>query len=210
MTDFFDDLERELRRAHRRDIESHARSRVFDLRRLPASARPARERWWRSPWSSPSSRPCWPSGASRASNSRRRRSPARPRPRASRPGRWSGSAMPGTIGHGSSPPPGPLRCNMYMGQPACWSFWPANGWGRPRPIPNCTRPSRAFRRSFQGASVQEIAINGDRAAARFSNGETVERVGGGGDSPGWSTRLARTQAAGSSSSASDDTAQRAE
>ncbi len=35
MTDFFDDLERELRRAHRRDNESHARSRVFDLRRLP-------------------------------------------------------------------------------------------------------------------------------------------------------------------------------
>ena len=41
MTDFFDDLERELRRAHRRDSESHARSRVFDLRRplpvLPAT-----------------------------------------------------------------------------------------------------------------------------------------------------------------------------
>jgi hypothetical protein len=38
MTDFFADLERELRRAHRRDTESHARSRrVFDLRRrLPA------------------------------------------------------------------------------------------------------------------------------------------------------------------------------
>src|SRR5687768_3078271 len=35
MTDFFDDLERELRRAHRRDSESHARSRVFELRRLP-------------------------------------------------------------------------------------------------------------------------------------------------------------------------------
>src|SRR5829696_509511 len=35
MTDFFDDLERELRRAHRRDTASHARSRVFDLRRLP-------------------------------------------------------------------------------------------------------------------------------------------------------------------------------
>ena len=35
MTDFFDDLERELRRAHRRDTERHARSRVFDLRRLP-------------------------------------------------------------------------------------------------------------------------------------------------------------------------------
>jgi hypothetical protein len=45
MTDFFDDLERELRRAHRRDTESHARSRVFDLRRrlpgLPATGLPA-------------------------------------------------------------------------------------------------------------------------------------------------------------------------
>jgi hypothetical protein len=44
MTDFFDDLERELRRAHRRDSESHARSRVFDRRRLPglpATGRPA-------------------------------------------------------------------------------------------------------------------------------------------------------------------------
>jgi hypothetical protein len=35
MTDFFDDLEGELRRAHRRDTESHARSRVFVRRRLP-------------------------------------------------------------------------------------------------------------------------------------------------------------------------------
>ena len=45
MTDFFDDLERELRRAHRRDSERHARSRVFDLRRLlpvlPATGLPA-------------------------------------------------------------------------------------------------------------------------------------------------------------------------
>jgi hypothetical protein len=35
VTDFFDELERELRRAHRRDIERHARSRRFDRRRLP-------------------------------------------------------------------------------------------------------------------------------------------------------------------------------
>ena len=35
MTDFFDDLERELSRAHRRDTASHARSRVFVRRRLP-------------------------------------------------------------------------------------------------------------------------------------------------------------------------------
>ena len=39
MTDFFDDLEYELRRAHRRDTERHARSRVFDLRRLPGLPR---------------------------------------------------------------------------------------------------------------------------------------------------------------------------
>ena len=36
MTDFFDELERELRRAHRRDTARHARSRVFVRRRLPA------------------------------------------------------------------------------------------------------------------------------------------------------------------------------
>ena len=35
MTGFFDDLERELRRVHRRDTERPARSRLFDLRRLP-------------------------------------------------------------------------------------------------------------------------------------------------------------------------------
>ena len=34
MTDFFDDLERELRRAHRRDTASRARSRLFDRRLL--------------------------------------------------------------------------------------------------------------------------------------------------------------------------------
>ena len=34
MTDFFDELERELRRAHRRDIERHARSHRFDRRWL--------------------------------------------------------------------------------------------------------------------------------------------------------------------------------
>src|SRR5918995_3995873 len=45
MTDFFADLERELRRAHRRDSERHPSSRVFDLRRrlpvLPATGLPA-------------------------------------------------------------------------------------------------------------------------------------------------------------------------
>jgi hypothetical protein len=41
------------------------------------------------------------------------------------------------------------------------------------PIPNCTRPTPAYRLSFRDAKVQEIAIKGDQAAARFSNGETI-------------------------------------
>jgi hypothetical protein len=45
MTDFFADLERELRRAHRRDSERHPSSGVFELRRLlpvrPATGLPA-------------------------------------------------------------------------------------------------------------------------------------------------------------------------
>jgi hypothetical protein len=40
MTDFFDDLERELRRAHRRDTEREARSGVFDRWRPPAFPAP--------------------------------------------------------------------------------------------------------------------------------------------------------------------------
>ena len=43
-------------------------------------------------------------------------------------------------------------------------------------IMNCKPPSDAFRKSFEGASVQDIAIKGGRAAARFSNGEVVELV----------------------------------
>jgi hypothetical protein len=41
------------------------------------------------------------------------------------------------------------------------------------PIPNCMRPTPAYRLSFRDATIQEIAIKGDRAAARFSNGETI-------------------------------------
>ena len=43
-----------------------------------------------------------------------------------------------------------------------------------RMIVNCKPPSDAFRKSFEGATVEDIAIKGDRAAARFSNGEVVE------------------------------------
>ena len=42
------------------------------------------------------------------------------------------------------------------------------------PIKNCTPPSAAFRRSFEDATVQDIAIKGQKAAVKFSNGEAVE------------------------------------
>jgi hypothetical protein len=66
----------------------------------------------------------------------------------------------------------------YMAQPACERE--ACVRPGPEPIPNCTRPSPAFRLSFAGAKVEDVEIKGDRAAARFSNGEAVEleRVSG--------------------------------
>ncbi len=42
------------------------------------------------------------------------------------------------------------------------------------PIKNCTPPSAAFRRSFEDATVQDIAMKGRKAAVKFSNGEAVE------------------------------------
>jgi hypothetical protein len=44
------------------------------------------------------------------------------------------------------------------------------------PIENCTPPSSGFRKSFRDATVQDIAIKGDHAGAKFSNGESVELV----------------------------------
>ena len=63
-----------------------------------------------------------------------------------------------------------LGCND-MSQPDCQRIACERADGRL--IQNCTPLSREFRRSFAGAVVEEIAIRGHRAAARFSNGETV-------------------------------------
>ena len=41
-------------------------------------------------------------------------------------------------------------------------------------IENCRPPSSRFRKSFAGATVEDIAIKGNRATAKFSNGEVVE------------------------------------
>jgi hypothetical protein len=66
----------------------------------------------------------------------------------------------------------------YMSQPACERVTCTRVG--PRPIPNCTPPSPAFRLSFARAKVEEVEEKGNRAAARFSNGEVVEleRVSG--------------------------------
>jgi hypothetical protein len=42
-----------------------------------------------------------------------------------------------------------------------------------REIKDCTPPSPAFRRSFRRAAVVDVEIQGDQAAARFSNGQVV-------------------------------------
>jgi len=65
----------------------------------------------------------------------------------------------------------PTRCG-YEIQPVCERIACERAGGEP--IPNCTRPSTEFRNSFRDATVQEIAIRGDRAAAKFSNGEAIE------------------------------------
>jgi hypothetical protein len=74
------------------------------------------------------------------------------------------------------------RCNRFMHQPACqWVACERAGEGA---IQNCTPVSSEVQRSFAGAVVRDVVIRGKRAAARFSNGETVrlERFLGG---DGW-------------------------
>ena len=48
------------------------------------------------------------------------------------------------------------------------------------PIENCTPLSSELRESFEGATVEDVAIKGRKAAAQFSNGETVEFIDAGG------------------------------
>jgi hypothetical protein len=78
----------------------------------------------------------------------------------------------------------PAACKRYMVQPACERLDCVRVGHRP--IENCTPPSRAFRRSFRGARVEEVAIQDGRfgersqnrrAAVRFSNGRTVLVIG---------------------------------
>jgi hypothetical protein len=69
----------------------------------------------------------------------------------------------------------------YMTQPLCERI-ACERVGGVR-IRNCTPPTSAFRNSFFGATVQEVVVDGGRAAASFSNGEVVELHG---DAGTWS------------------------
>jgi predicted peroxiredoxin len=69
------------------------------------------------------------------------------------------------------------RC-FHMTQPLCERIACVHVGGVK--IPNCRPPSSAFRRSFEEAVVEEVAIEGDRVAARFTNGEVIEFHGDGG------------------------------
>jgi hypothetical protein len=68
---------------------------------------------------------------------------------------------------------GELTCK-HMTQPACERLTCERPGGRQ--IERCTPVSPEFRRSFAGAVVQDVAIRGHQAGARFSNGETIEFV----------------------------------
>jgi hypothetical protein len=65
-------------------------------------------------------------------------------------------------------------CQRYMSQPACERVNCIRVGNRT--IENCTPVSAAFRKSFRDARVEEVAIERNFAAARFSNGETVRLI----------------------------------
>jgi hypothetical protein len=201
MTDFFDDLERELRRAHRRDTARGTVSRRLDLWRLPglrvagrrmlvalavvvvalvavvlAVAREADvER----------------SAAPRPQPNATGDTPPMPTPREQQMDRLRQRAI-------RNEEPDGLRAvqvadrwaqlfasggviTMYMSQPAGERVRCVDVIGRP--IKGCTPPSAEFRKSFQRASVERIVIRGRKASATFTNGEVVElsRAGRGWD-----------------------------
>jgi hypothetical protein len=64
----------------------------------------------------------------------------------------------------------PGTCRYVGPQPLCERINCVRAGGVK--IPNCTPPSSEFRKSFEGAKV-EVAIKGDRAAVRFSNGAVI-------------------------------------
>jgi hypothetical protein len=66
----------------------------------------------------------------------------------------------------------PQTCNDYMGQTACEQIKCQRVGGTP--IPDCRPIDRYWAATFRDATVQKIAISGDRAAATLSNNQTVQ------------------------------------
>ena len=66
----------------------------------------------------------------------------------------------------------PRICNDYMGQTACEQIKCQRVGGTP--IPNCRPISSHWAATFRDATVQNIAVSGDRAAATLSNNQTVQ------------------------------------
>jgi hypothetical protein len=66
----------------------------------------------------------------------------------------------------------PQTCNDYMGQAACEQIKCQRVGGTP--IPDCRPIDPGWAATFRDATVQEIAIGGDRAAATLSNHATVQ------------------------------------
>ena len=66
----------------------------------------------------------------------------------------------------------PQTCNGYMGQPACEQVNVPTGRGDAHPGLQADHAEWAV--TFLTATVQATAISGDRAAATFSNGATVQ------------------------------------
>ena len=66
----------------------------------------------------------------------------------------------------------PPTCTDYMGRTACEQVTCQRAGGTP--IRDCMPITPQWRAEFRGATVQRIAISGDRAAATFSNLETVQ------------------------------------
>lgn len=65
----------------------------------------------------------------------------------------------------------PAYCN-YAGQPLCERIECRRAGGVP--IENCTPMSADTRRSFGDATIEDIAIKGDKAVVKFSNGEAIQ------------------------------------
>jgi hypothetical protein len=66
----------------------------------------------------------------------------------------------------------PQACTAYMGRTACEQVTCQREGGTP--IPNCRPATRRWAAEHRGATVQRIAISGDRAAATLSNAAGVD------------------------------------